>query len=66
MILKKDTLRKRLSSEFEIKELRKLKYFLGIEEIFSWHRSNTFRKRNFYLSTEVYSRPSKGDKNGRL
>jgi len=55
----RDIIRKRLSAKFKIKELGKLKYFLGIEV-------THLEKKNFYPSTEVYYGPSKGDKNGRL
>jgi Asp-tRNA(Asn)/Glu-tRNA(Gln) amidotransferase C subunit len=46
MILKKDILRKRLSVEFEIKELGKLKYFLGIEV--------THSKKEIFISQQKY------------
>jgi hypothetical protein len=51
-------LRKRLAVEFEIKKITKAK-------IFSWHRGGIFRKRNFYLPTEIYSWSSKENKNGK-
>lgn len=47
-LIERDMLRKRLAVEFEIKKTREAK-------IFSWHRGGTFKKRNFYLPTEIYS-----------
>ena len=43
----KNTLKQFLAKEFEIKDLGKLKYFLGIEVILSNHA------RHFHFSTEI-------------
>lgn len=45
-LIEKDMLRKRLTVEFEIKKLEKLKYFLGIKMVYS--------EKGIFISQQKY------------